>query len=483
VSISEAADTEPIVMQPLGLEPVTTEPIDLEQADLEQADLEQADLEQADLEPADLDQADLDQADLDQTKLEPVTTEPRGTGLSDAESISTESIDTEPINIAEHTIGSLVTDPLSTAPVAAQRHVSRRTAERFTAVHVGRSGEVAGGMSQVVNGYLAHSFADFDLRMVFSRNGSGGLHAAGVAASAFWQLLQLGNPERTVVIVHLSQGGSFAREGALLALARARGFATVAQLHGSSFADFARNRPGLVGSVLRAADVVLTLSAQSHAAAVDFVMGERVVLVPNAVADGAVRETENLVVFGGAVSKRKGVDVLVAAWERLAPQHPLWKLVIAGPIADQPISVLAGCEFVGPLSHEALMELLERSAIAVLPSRDEAMPMFILEAMARTNCVVATRVGGVPAVLAGGAGVLVEPGDVDALEAALRQAMTDAPWRAKKADLARSAFETNYSAAAVFPLVERSWNTALDRRSDRVARRGRPGSRTRTQQP
>jgi glycosyltransferase involved in cell wall biosynthesis len=257
----------------------------------------------------------------------------------------------------------------------------------------------------------------------------------------------------------------------------------VAQLHGSSFADFARKRPGLVGSVLRAADVVLTLSAQSHAAAVEFVPGERVVLAPNAVADGAVREIENLVVFGGAVSKRKGVDVLVAAWERLAPQHPLWKLVIAGPIADQPISVLAGCEFVGPLSHDEVMELLERSAIAVLPSRDEAMPMFILEAMARTNCVVATRVGGVPAVLAGGAGVLVEPGDVDALEAALRQAMTDAPWRAKKADLARSAFETNYSAAAVFPLVERSWNAALDRRSDRVARRGRPGSRTRTQQP
>jgi len=458
VSISEAADTEPIVLRPLGLEPVTTEPVTTEPV-----------------------------------TTEPVTTEPRGTGLSDAESISTESIstesiDTEPINIAAHRIGSLATDPLindplSTAPVAAQRHVSRRTAERFTAVHVGRSGEVAGGMSQVVNGYLAHSFADFDLRMVFSRNGSGGLRAAGIAASAFWQLLQLGNSERTVVIVHLSQGGSFAREGALLALARARGFATVAQLHGSSFADFARNRPGLVGSVLRAADVVLTLSAQSHAAAEDFVPGERVVLVPNAVADGAVRETENLVVFGGAVSKRKGVDVLVAAWERLAPQHPLWKLVIAGPIADQPISVLAGCEFVGPLSHEALMELLERSAIAVLPSRDEAMPMFILEAMARTNCVVATRVGGVPAVLAGGAGVLVEPGDVDALEAALRQAMTDAPWRAKKADLARSAFEANYSAAAVFPLVERSWNTALDRRSDRVARRGRLGSRTRTQQP
>ena len=68
----------------------------------------------------------------------------------------------------------------------------------------------------------------------------------------------------------------------------------------------------------------------------------------------------------------------------------------------------------------------------------------------------------------------------DSLESALRQAMTDAPWRAKKADLARSAFEATYSAAAAFPLVERSWRTALDRRSQRVPTKYTPGSRTRT---
>lgn len=356
------------------------------------------------------------------------------------------------------------------------------TSERMLAVHIGRSGEVAGGMSQVVNGYLAHSFADFDLRMVSSRNGSGGVRAVGVAASAFWKVLRLADPESTVVIAHLSQGGSFAREGALLALAHTRGFATVAQLHGSSFADFAQRRPGLVGRILRAADVVLTLSAESRTAAAEFVPGERVVLVPNAVADGVRREIEPLLVFGGAVSKRKGVDVLAAAWARLAPQHPLWRLVIAGPITDQPMVPLTRAEFVGPLSHKALMVLLERSSIAVLPSREEAMPMFILEAMARNNCVVATRVGGVPAVLANGVGVIVEPGDVDALEAALRHAITDAAWRVSKADLARSAFVTRHSAAAVFPLVEQSWKVALDRRFERVARRYRPGSRTRIPQ-
>ncbi|WP_104130084.1 glycosyltransferase family 4 protein [Cryobacterium sp. N21] len=412
----------------------------------------------------------------------PDDTEPNEAGAVAVERIESDPGDTEPIGTEPIALGQ----PSAAAIPAARTEIRSASgtesvpgptrvplapaaqSERLLAVHIGRSGEVAGGMSQVVNGYLAHSFADFDLRMVSSRDGSGGVRAAGLAASAFWKVLRLARPERTVVIAHLSQGGSFAREGALLALAHARGFATVAQLHGSSFADFAEKRPGLVGRVLRAADVVLTLSAESQVAAAEFVPLERVVLVPNAVADGVRREIEPLVVFGGAVSTRKGVDVLVAVWQRLAPQHPLWKLVIAGPIVDQPAVPLTRGEFVGALSHEALMKLLERSAIAVLPSRDEAMPMFILEAMARRNCVVATRVGGVPAVLANGVGMIVEPGDADSLEVALRHAITDAAWRAKKADLARSAFETTYSAAAVFPLVERSWQVALDRRADSV---------------
>ncbi|TFB73343.1 glycosyltransferase [Cryobacterium glaciale] len=403
--------------------------------------------------------------------------------MSLAEAGDTQPIDTEPISIVPP---SIMKPSAAPAPVASSSSVSpvpSTPAERLLAVHIGRSGEVAGGMSQVVNGYLAHPFADFDLRMVSSRDGSAGVRAALLAATAFWTVLRLADPGRTVVIAHLSQGGSFAREGALLALAHARGFATVAQLHGSSFADFAQKRPGLVGRVLRAADVVLTLSAESRAAAAEFVPGERVILVPNAVADGVRRETEPLVVFGGAVSTRKGVDVLVAAWQRLAPEHPLWKLVIVGPIMDQPAVPLTRGEFVGALSHEALMKLLERSSIAVLPSRDEAMPMFILEAMARSNCVVATRVGGVPAVLANGAGVIVEPGDIDSLEAALRHAITDAAWRATKADLARSAFESTYSATAVFPLVERSWVAALDRRLDRVAKKHTPGLRNPSLQP
>jgi glycosyltransferase involved in cell wall biosynthesis len=342
---------------------------------------------------------------------------------------------------------------------------------RYRAVHVGRSGEVAGGMTQVVNGYLTWQFEAFDTRVILSRDGSTGVAALRVALAATGALLRLRGTRNTVVVVHLSQGGSFVREGLLLLLARARGFATVAQLHGSAFAAFAGERPRLVARVLRAAHLVLTLSDETRAVAVRFVGTGATVLLPNAVESGTPAPAERLVVFGGAVTARKGVDVLVEAWRQLQenPAAAGWRLIVAGPLLEPDIvpAALTNAEFVGAVPHSALMALLDRSSVAVLPSRDEAMPMFVLEAMARQNCVLSTTVGGLPAVLGDATGMLVPPGDVDALRAALTTAIADDGARQVYADRARAAFDTTYSAAAVYPRVERAWRTALERRMRR----------------
>lgn len=364
-------------------------------------------------------------------------------------------------------------------------------ARRYTAYQVGRHGEVAGGMTQVVNGYLAGGFEDFEVGAISSRDGSTGFRALRLALSAGLRLMRLRDRRRSVVVVHLSERGSFVREGALLLLASARGFATVAHLHGSEFARFTDAHPRLVSQVLRAADLVLTLSEESSGVARRFVPADAVHLIPNAVAAGSARPKEQLVVFGGAVTRRKGVDVLLAAWRELDDRIPGhgWRLVVAGPIVDSDVvtevlgrngsdpsdgeSGAGNVEFLGAVGHAALMEMLERSAIAVLPSRDEAMPMFVLEAMARSNAVVSTTVGGIPAVLADGAGVLVPPGNSEELAEALESLITDAGRRDEIAQRAFAAFERTYSAAAVFPRVEEAWKAALDRRARR-ALRGKP---------
>ena len=50
--------------------------------------------------------------------------------------------------------------------------------------------------------------------------------------------------------------------------------------------------------------------------------------------------------------------------------------------------------------------------------------MAVLEAMARGMCVIASDVGGVPEMIGGGCGVIVEPYDLEAIQAALRLAVT-----------------------------------------------------------
>lgn len=333
---------------------------------------------------------------------------------------------------------------------------------RFVAWQVGRHGEVAGGMTQVVNGYLGWRFSNCDVGVITSRDGSKGLRAAFLFLRALVRIIKPRDVRRHVFVIHLSQGGSFVREGLLLLLARTRGFGTVAHLHGSRFVDFANRHPWLVGKVLRAASKVIVLSRTTHDAVCRFVPAPRVELVPNAVPEGQPRFKERLVVFGGSVSSRKGVDVLVEAWRRVGCGSG-WKLVIAGPLLDGAVvpESLPDAEFVGPVPHRSLMELLDRSAIAVLPSRDEAMPMFILEAMGRDNCVISTNVGGIPAVLPAGRGILVAPGNADQLAEALAIAMRDDGYREGIARIGRQAFDEEFSAKTIYPRVETLWSEVL----------------------
>lgn len=345
-------------------------------------------------------------------------------------------------------------------------------ASRPVVHHVGRSGDVPGGMTQVVNAYLAHPFAHCDVEVVESR-GDPGDHVA--AARGLVRALRAvrrlaAAPGEHVVVVHLSERGSFLREGTVLRYAHRRGLPVVAHLHGADFAAFAAAHPRLVGSVLRAADRIVSLSDETSRVAARHVDPARVVLVPNAVPTGAPAPKSRTVVFGGVVSHRKGVDVLQEAWRRAGPPAG-WELLVAGPVRDEHLVDRAtpATRFLGALDHADLMALLASASVAVLPSRDEAMPMFVLEAMARDACVVATDVGGVAAVLDDGCGVVLPPGDADALAAALRRLTGDPEERGRVVARARERFARTYAAEAVYPRVEELWLSTLpSRREDRT---------------
>jgi len=111
-------------------------------------------------------------------------------------------------------------------------------------------------------------------------------------------------------------------------------------------------------------------------------------------------------------------------------------------------------------SQLAMLDLL------VLPSRWEGMPNAALEAMASGLPVVATRVGGTPEVVADGeTGVLVAPGDADALAEALGRLIHSPALRAQMGAAGRTRVESYFALNRIVAAVQELYETMLQERN------------------
>jgi glycosyltransferase involved in cell wall biosynthesis len=147
------------------------------------------------------------------------------------------------------------------------------------------------------------------------------------------------------------------------------------------------------------------------------------------------------VVCVGRLSEQKGQDQLLAGWPAVLAAVPDAQLVLVGDgparaalEASAPLGVL----FTGARSDIA--DVLTAADVVALPSRWEAAPLVPLEAMAVGRTVVAFGVDGVRAAL-GDTGVVLEPGDVPGLAAALIDLLTDPSRTAAEGRAARARVE------------------------------------------
>jgi len=147
--------------------------------------------------------------------------------------------------------------------------------------------------------------------------------------------------------------------------------------------------------------------------------------------------------FVGQVGRRKGVLDLLAALRRLRDQGCDVTLTVVGPdqlpgeldaARARAVELALGdaATFPGPLHGEALYEQFEAHDVFVLPSYNEGIPAVLYEAGTFGLPVVTTPVGAIgDLVRHGDNGLLHEPGDVDALTAALVQLVTDPALRVR----------------------------------------------------
>jgi glycogen(starch) synthase len=140
------------------------------------------------------------------------------------------------------------------------------------------------------------------------------------------------------------------------------------------------------------------------------------------------------VLFVGRLVRQKGVHVLVEAARRLRTSGAQVVIVGDGPERGrverqaERLGVADRVHVTGFVAHDRLPDLLATADVLVLPSSYEELGTVLVEALHAGVPTVATRVGGIPEVVDHGfTGLLVEPGDPDALAKAIDRILSDGP--------------------------------------------------------
>lgn len=148
---------------------------------------------------------------------------------------------------------------------------------------------------------------------------------------------------------------------------------------------------------------------------------------------------EPILLYVGGISPHKNIAALVRCLRLLVERGAVdWRLVLAGEVdrdsfysADKEVrSAIRDCgledrvTFVGYVDDQTLATLYSAARMLVLPSLDEGFGLPAAEAMSCGVPVAASNRGALPEVV-GGAGVLFDPLDQNAMAAALERLLTD----------------------------------------------------------
>jgi len=266
-----------------------------------------------------------------------------------------------------------------------------------------------------------------------------------------------------VVHVHTSHRFSFYRASFyVLVAAYLWRRPVVLHVHGSSFDEFVETDDVGIGAlqslVFGAADRILVLSEYWHDVLATRVPEEKLRIFPNAVTPGAYDPEYGVdpphVVFVSNLIPRKGVRELLAAIDALEDgdhdRQDRFRVSIAGdgPLAEE-VEALASrhehVEYLGYVTEEEKRRLLDAGSVFVLPTAAEGLPIAMLEGMAGGNAVVSTTVGSIPEVIDDDGGILIDPGDVEALTAALERLVTSPEETERMGRRNRSLVETEYA--------------------------------------
>ena len=265
-----------------------------------------------------------------------------------------------------------------------------------------------------------------------------------------------------VVHANITGRGSTLRKVILLTLARGFGLRYLLHVHDYNYADEYRRRGAFMRSLIavtfRRAAKILVLGSRDREALLSLLQlpQHQIVVLPNAVPDPLPRGIEARYpkgrpchfLFLGRLGERKGVPELLHALARPALMCRPWRATLAGDGPVDKFRSLAAdlgiadrVDFPGWLDAARVGSLCADTDVLVLPSHAEGLAMSVLEGLSHGLAVITTPVGAHPEVIEPEvSGILVPPGDVEALAAALVRVIDDEDLRHRLGAGARRRF-------------------------------------------
>jgi glycosyltransferase involved in cell wall biosynthesis len=336
-------------------------------------------------------------------------------------------------------------------------------------VMVGPSLTSKGGVTSVIKVWLAAGLFDqWKITYLQTQVDGSKLAKIGAAFISFVRFLGLLLRSRVSILhAHISIGPSFYRKSIFVILTWLFMRPIIAHVHGGLDAVFWENCNALkrwfIRFVLAKSDRIIVLSSQWKENIIRILPSGRIECIENPVQIGTpnrvVDRTTKSLLYLGLIAKNKGLFDLLAALVIVKEQLPDVELICGGvgdmvsfaQKVDQ-LGLSKNVKTLGWVDGEAKWNLLMSSAVYVLPSYREGMPMGILEAMSFGMPIIATSVGGIPDMLTDGAeGKLVPPGDPNMLSEAILLLLRDSQLRAAMGNAAVRKVRSKFVPEKVLP--------------------------------
>jgi glycosyltransferase involved in cell wall biosynthesis len=196
--------------------------------------------------------------------------------------------------------------------------------------------------------------------------------------------------------------------------------------------------------------------------------GKQAFVLPNCCEEEAVRSLQQIgwktnrqrlgisadqfvIVCPGTLIERKGMDLLLSIIPALDKEIPELKVVFVGAAPGEwgqdrvkEISQVRNAKWVGV--QPTALEYIYAADVMAFPTRAEAMPRVVLEAMALGTAVVASSVDGIPELVTDKTtGILIEPDDEDALLAGIVTLARNSELRSTYAAAGSACYEQHFS--------------------------------------